>query len=149
MPRRLTAVATKPAYPAPPDLRDAVDAAIDAMPWNRDTDAAIVALAKRLAAEIEQAVERAEELSDLYAEARGDESMIKRLRALEAMCDVTKTVGWLGPQLQGVLKELGGTPQSRKAMQTDSPVGGALANIRAGIRRPGQDDPENPDPSAS
>lgn len=120
------------------------------MPWARGTDDAIVALAKRLAAEIEQAVDRADEWAEIWADAAGDMSVVKRLQKLEAMCDVTKTVGWLGPQLQGVLKELGGTPQSRKAMQTDSPVGGALASLRNSL--PGgsrQDNPKDLDSSAS
>jgi hypothetical protein len=47
------------------------------------------------------------------------------------MCDVAKLVGWLGPQLQGVLRDLGGTPAARKAMQHDKPIGGRLAQIRA------------------
>lgn len=140
MARRLAAVSAKAGRPGPPDLRDAVDAAVAAMPWTQGTDDAMVALAKRIAAEIEQAVVRAAELSELYGAAGGDMSLINRLQKLEAMCDVTKTVGWLGPQLQGVLKELGGSPQARKAMQTTSPVGGALADIRAslpGAGRPG------------
>lgn len=149
MPRRLNAVPDKPARPAPPDLRDAVDEAIAAMPWAEGTDAAMVALAKRMAAEIEGVVERAAELSAIYAETGGSADAFKRLQKLEAMCDATKTVGWLGPQLQGVLKELGGSPQSRKAMQTSSPVGGALASIRAGLpgssAGSGQDNPPSVD----
>jgi hypothetical protein len=46
------------------------------------------------------------------------------------MCDVTKTVGWLGPQLQGVLRDLGGTPAARAAMKKDKPVGSRLAQLR-------------------
>ena len=46
------------------------------------------------------------------------------------MCEVTKTVGWLGPQLQGVLRDLGGAPAARAAMKKDKPVGSRLAQLR-------------------
>jgi hypothetical protein len=116
------------------------------MPWAEDTDAGMVALAKRLAAEIEEVQDRAALLNDVWSASR-DLSRSDRLllEKLEAMCDATKTVGWLGPQLQGVLKELGGTPQARRAMAVSAPVGGALAAIRdslPGGKSSGQDNPE-------
>jgi hypothetical protein len=46
------------------------------------------------------------------------------------MCEVTKTVGWLGPQLQGVLRDLGGTPAARALMCKDKPVGSRLEQLR-------------------
>lgn len=114
----------------PPDLRDSVRAAVDAMSWLETSDGALKALALRQAAEIEAAIDRAEELKALQQEFAGDQSMFKRLQKLEAMCDVTKTVGWLGPQLQGVLRDLAGTPAARKALKADKPIGGRLAQIR-------------------
>jgi hypothetical protein len=115
-----------------PDLRDAVKAAVEAMDWLQDSDGAMKTLALRQAEEIEKAITRAEELDDLKTAFAGDASMFKRLQKLEAMCDVTKTVGWLGPQLQGVLRDLGGAPAARAAMKQDKPVGGRLAQLRAG-----------------
>lgn len=120
-----------------PDLRVAVDEAIRSMPWLEESDAAIVALARRLAQEIEETEDRAEELGALVAEFGSDRDMFKRLKLLEAKCDVTKIVGWLGPQLQGVLKDLAGNPQARKAMRADAPIGGRLAQLREAA---GQDD---------
>lgn len=114
-----------------PDLRDAVRAAVTAMDWLKPSDQAMRALALRQAEEIEKAVERAEELASLRRDLAGDDGALKRLRALEAMCEVTKTVGWLGPQLQGVLRDLGGTPAARTAMKPDQPIGGRLAQLRA------------------
>lgn len=114
----------------PPDLRDAVKTALDGMDWLTASDGALRALALRQAEEIEKAIDRAEVLDDLRRDAAGDESIYKRLAKLEAMCDVTKTVGWLGPQLQGVLRDLGGTPAARKAMKADKPIGGRLAALR-------------------
>jgi hypothetical protein len=115
-----------------PDLRDAVKAAVDAMDWLTDSDQAMKALALRQAEEIEKAIDRAARLEEVWQEVEpGDVSLYKRLQALEAMCDVTKTVGWLGPQLQGVLRDLGGAPAARKAMAKDKPVGGRLAQLRA------------------
>ena len=123
--------------PRPPDLRDAVKAAIDEMKWLQPTDGGLKALALRAAEEIEGAIDRAEELKALRRDAAGDESLYKRLQKLEAMCDVTKTVGWLGQQLQGYLRDLGGTPASRKAMRDDKPIGGRLAQLRAAAANAG------------
>lgn len=115
-------------------------ATLGALKGLQAADEAIRALALRAAAEIEQAVDRAEELLALRRDLGGDEGAYKRLKALEAMCDVTKVVGWLGPQLQGYLKELGGTPMSRAAMRLDRPVGGRLAQLRGSAASAGQDD---------
>lgn len=142
--RKLRSVAKKPARERPPDLRDAVQASLDGMTWLKPSDDAIKALALRMADEIEAAVDRAEEFAALRRELIEDMSAYKRLQKLEAMCDATKTVGWLGPQLQGVLKELAGTPLSRKAMKEDQPIGGSLGRIRAAAQAAGaprQDDP--------
>lgn len=127
--RKLTAVPEVQPERAP-DLRESVRTAVDAMGWLEDSDKGLRALALRQAEEIEKAVTRADELEALQAEFGGDRDMYKRLQKLEAMCDVTKTVGWLGPQLQGVLRDLGGTPAARKAMKAEKPIGGRLAQIR-------------------
>jgi hypothetical protein len=114
-----------------PDLRDSVRAAVDAMDWLTVTDQAMKTLALRQAEEIEKAVDRAEELAVLLRDSvTQGVDIYKRLEKLQAMCEVTKTVGWLGPQLQGVLRDLGGAPVSRKAMKPDKPVGSRLAQLR-------------------
>jgi len=100
------------------------------MDWLTPTDLAMRTLALRQAEEIEKAIDRAEEAAAILRDSGGDPGIYKRLQKLEAMCDVTKTVGWLGPQLQGVLRDLGGTPAARAAMKQDKPVGGRLAQIR-------------------
>ena len=128
--RKLAAVPEKPARERAPDLRDAVKAAVDSMDWLTPTDQAMKTLALRQAEEIEKAVDRAEEAAAILRDCGGDPSVYKRLQKLEAMCEVTKTVGWLGPQLQGVLRDLGGAPAARKAMKPDKPVGSRLAQLR-------------------
>jgi hypothetical protein len=127
--RKLTAVPDAPRERAP-DLRDSVKAAVDKMDWLTPTDLAMKTLALRQAEEIEKAVDRAELFTAIAHEAAGQADIYKRLKALEAMCDVTKTVGWLGPQLQGVLRDLGGAPAARAAMKKDKPVGSRLAQLR-------------------
>jgi hypothetical protein len=117
----------------PPDLRDAVRDAVTAMDWLTNADGAMKALALRQAEEIEKAIDRMAELDDLQRQAGGDLDVHKRLKKLEAQCDVTKTVGWLGPQLQGVLRDLGGAPAARKALKADKPIGGRLAHLRAAV----------------
>lgn len=126
---RLKAVPDPPGRAAP-DLRVAVAESLAAMTWLGPSDEAIKALAVHLAEQIETARDREAELTALYAEARGQADVYKRLEKLEAMCSVVKIVGWLGPQMQGVLKDLAGNPVARKAMQTDKPIGGRLAQIR-------------------
>lgn len=113
-----------------PDLRDAVASALKGMTWLGPSDEALKTLALRQAEEIEKAIDRAEELDALQREFAGDQSMYKRLQKLEAMCDVTKTVGWLGPQLQGVLRDLGGTPAGRKALAEVKAAAGRLKQLR-------------------
>jgi precorrin-3B methylase len=127
--RRLAAVPVTERERAP-DLRDAVKSTVDAMDWLTPTDEAMRTLALRQAEEIEKAVDRADELAAIARDAAGDPDVYKRLSALQSMCEVTKTVGWLGPQLQGVLRDLGGTPAARAAMKKDKPVGSRLAQLR-------------------
>jgi len=129
--RTLVAVPDEPEPERAPDLRVAVRTAIDAMDWLRASDNGLRALALRQAEEIEKAIDRARELAVIRHELAGEQGMYHRLQKLEAMCDVTKTVGWLGPQLQGVLRDLGGAPASRQAMKSDKPIGGRLAQLRA------------------
>jgi len=138
MPPRLPKIKAVPDQPdrdRAPDLRDAVKAALDEMTWLTPSDGAMKTLALRQAEEIEKAVDRAEELAELQREFAGDQSMFKRLQKLEAMCEVTKTVGWLGPQLQGVLRDLGGAPAARAALKVEKPIGGRLADLRAAAAR--------------
>lgn len=127
MARRLKA-APEPTPRVSPDLREAVSGAIDGMTWLKPSDEGIKALALRYADEIENVTERADLYRGLLDEV--PQELMKRLQKLEAMCDVTKTVGWLGQQLQGVLRDLGGTPAARKAMAEDKPIGGRLAQLR-------------------
>lgn len=128
--RKLAAVPVPEPPQAAPDLRDAVKTAIAAMNWLTPADDAALALAHKLADAIETAAERAEQ----YASLRDDiESplLMKRLEKLEAQCDLARAVGYLGQQLQTVLRDLYGTPASRKDMKHDKPVGGRLAQLRA------------------
>ena len=129
-PRRKLAAVPMTERERAPDLRDAVRAAVDQMDWLTPTDQAMKTLALRQAEEIEKAVDRAEEAAAILRDSGGDPGIYKRLQKLEAMCEVTKTVGWLGPQLQGVLRDLGGAPAARAAMKKDKPVGSRLAQLR-------------------
>lgn len=134
MPPRKRLVAVKPvAEPARdsmPDLRVAVKTAIESMNWLTPADEAAMALAYKLADGIETAAERAEQYAALRAEIESP-GLMKRLEKLEAQCDVAKAVGYLGQQLQTVLRDLYGTPVSRKDMKHEAPVGGRLAQLRA------------------
>ena len=134
--KRGLSVVPEPAaeHDPPPDLRDAVDASVVAMTWLTKSDEAMVGVAKRLAAEIEQAADRAAEFDALgraFLSGEGDLDAYKRLQRLEAMCSATKVAGWLGVQLQGVLRDLGGTPGVRQSLsESKRQVGGRLAQLR-------------------
>lgn len=130
-PRTRKLKAVEPPTRTAPDLRASVEAAAAAMQWVRPTDQAMVDLALAIADQIEKTQARAEELDRLCTEIEGDPGFIKRLQKLEAMCEAAKVIGWLGPQLQGVLRDLGGAPAARKALGADQPVGGRLAELRA------------------
>lgn len=118
----------------PPDLSGAIRAAVADMEWLTLTDRALTALAIRQATEIETAVEQAAELRALAQDLTGDDNALKRLVALEAAYNAAKVVSQLGPQLQAVLKDLGGTPAARRALQENKQVGGRLAHLRAAVR---------------
>lgn len=136
--RKLSAVPDAPQRERAPDLRDAVKSALAKMDWLTDSDQAMKTLALRQAEEIEKAVDRAELLAELQRDAAAQGiDIYKRLEKLQAMCEVTKTVGWLGPQLQGVLRDLGGAPLARAALKKDKPVGGRLAALRDAAGQPG------------
>jgi hypothetical protein len=131
--RRLNLVQPSGNAEQPSDLRAAARTSIAAMSWLGPTDKALAALALRLAEEIETAVDRGEELRALYGEADlRNRDLMQRLADLEALCNVTKVVSDLGPKLLAALRDLGGTPATRKALQTEAPIGGRLAALRAG-----------------
>lgn len=115
-----------------PNLREAVDTSIAAMTWLVESDQALAALARSYADQIESAVARQDLFEEIHGDLRvGDMPLIKRLEKLEAMCDTAKAVGWLGQQMQGALRDLGGTPSTRKTLSAgESPVSGRLAQLR-------------------
>lgn len=86
-------------------LQKSVEQATAAMTWLKPSDQALVALAVTYAAEIDKA---------------GDD-----LRA----------IGYLGQNLMGALRALGGAPAERKALDIEGAVSGRLAELRAARER--------------
>ena len=90
-----------------PMLR-AANKAIRSMHWLTEADAAAVAQVRQYARLIDEAVES------------------------DDVAGVRKTAGWLGPHMTGLLKQLGGTPEGRKALAVEEvKVKGRLAELRA------------------
>ncbi len=85
----------------PTGVLGAVTAAVESMPWLGPSDAGMVALALEYA------------------------------RLIDAAKNDPKTVGWLGQNLSGALKALGGTPSERKALGVEEKVSRKLAQLRA------------------
>lgn len=128
-------------HPQPADLRDAVAESMGKMAWLGPSDDALKALALRLATEIETAIDRAEEFERLLAEMpRSDayEFLYKRLQKLEAEVSAAKAVGWLGQQLQSALRDLGGTPATRRDLGGSQNVSSRLAQLRQNAKEVGR-----------
>lgn len=115
-------------------LRDEVETTLGQMRWLGPTDAAMRALALKLAEEIDSARARAEEFSALEEMFGPEDDLFLRLRRLEAWCDVAKTVGMLGPRLRDVLKDLGGAPAQRKDFDVPNDGVTGVASRLAGLR---------------
>lgn len=81
----------------------AVQQAIDAMTWLKASDTGMIVLAVKYA----EQVDRANKAGD------------------------TRAVGYLGQQLHGVLKSLGGAPAERRALDVQGAPRGSLADLRA------------------
>lgn len=86
-------------------MRESVEAAIEVMSWLKPSDGGVVALALKYADEIDRA---------------GDDQ---------------RAVGYLGQQLMGALRSLGGMPGERKLLDVEGGAGGRLAELRAKRRR--------------
>jgi len=82
-------------------MQEAVEQATAAMTWLRLSDQAMVALAVTYAREIDKA---------------GDDQ---------------RAIGYLGQNLMGALRALGGAPAERRALDVEGAVGGRLAELRA------------------
>jgi hypothetical protein len=90
----------------PGKLREQLDAAVQSMSWLATSDGAAVELARRFADGIDQAFES------------GDgKNVVKALN--------------LGPHMLNVLRELGGTPTSRKLVGGGAGGGGKLSHLRS------------------
>jgi len=85
-----------------PSMLDAVDEAVAAMSWLKPSDYAMVALAQKYAQQVD---------------------------AAEAAKD-SRGVGYLGQQLHGVLRALGGSPVERKLLEVEGSRGGRLGELR-------------------
>lgn len=91
-------------------LGDAYESAVSDMPWLHESDAALVEVGRKIAENVDGVLNDFE--SDAYAK--------------------TKAL-YLAPHLVNVLRELGGTPESRKALTAGGEkVAGKLAALRAG-----------------
>lgn len=109
-----------------PTLRSVTSAALDSMPWLTVTDAPLRAVALRLAEQID----RAEERADTYRTVQRADPLYHLPRALEAWCDVTRTVADLAPKLTTVLEKLGGTPAARRELDSQEPEGDLIEELR-------------------
>jgi hypothetical protein len=116
-------------------LTSAVEQTIAEMGWLTPADVALQTLALKLAGEIDSARARADEYTALDGRWGGEEDEYWRLQRLEAWCDLSKSVALLGPKLRDVLRDLGGAPNARVALDTVPKTAGKLALMQANAQR--------------
>jgi hypothetical protein len=124
-------------------LLDVVDSVVDQMTWLKSTDAGMVELARRYAKVIDDAVSISEDFADVSAKLwdlaieTDSKSLLARLKAVEKAIDVGKTVGWIGPLMANVLRDIGGSPAERKGLESDAPAKNNLEQMREGAKARG------------
>lgn len=122
-------------------LLGTLDLAVEQMTWLKTSDAAMVALCRRYAGVIDDAVGITVALDQLMpmlldlAVETDSKTLLKRLGDLERLANVGKVVGWIGPQLANALRDIGGTPGERKGLEVDAPVKSRLEELRAQARK--------------
>ena len=116
-----------------PDMRQAVDDAVAAMDWLKPSDMAMVATARALADQIEDAAKMVDDFAVLAQDLHdaGEDALLKRLRGIEKRADLQKVVGWYAPLLQGILRDLAGAPLARKLMAEQQAPGDRMAALRS------------------
>lgn len=122
-----------------PDLRTAVQTTLDALHADKkltDADAALAALAARLAERIEQCIDRLQLADDLWREAlaQGEDGLAKHIDRLTRDLEAHKMMAELAPHLQRALTELGATPAARAKAPARAPAGsGRLSQLQGQI----------------
>lgn len=91
--------------------------------------------ARKPPASLVEAVDEAIADMDWLTESDHAAAQLAREQAVAIEDGDAKAIGWIGPQLLSTLKELGGTPGSRKALGVEAKVKGKLAQLREGRGR--------------
>ena len=100
----------------------------------KDQDQATAALARRLAALIDNAQSVADDFDSIDLDEKLSQTMYQRIKAIEAKVRAEQVANDLAPKLILLLKELGMTPAARgKEVAEDEPSTGdtVLARLRA------------------
>lgn len=115
-------------------VADALETALESLTAIAPQDAALRALARRYACDIDEsasvALDAQRVVEDLYRHRQGpvDPQVIDRLRRVITRIDQTTVLGLLGPKLNQALSDLGMTPKSRQAVGKP-PVAPAQAKV--------------------
>lgn len=108
-------------------IADALESALEALPGISAQDAALRALARRYACDIDEAASVALDaqrvVEDLYRHRQGpvDPQVIDRLRRVITRIEQSTVLAALGPKLNQALTDLGMTPRSRQAVGKTDP----------------------------
>lgn len=103
-------------------IAEALESALESLPAVAPQDAALRALARRYACDIDEgasvSLDAQRVVEDLYRHRQGpvDPQVIDRLRRVITRIDQTTVLGLLGPKLNQALTDLGMTPKSRSAV---------------------------------
>ncbi len=136
-------------------IAEALESALGALPALAAQDAALRALARRYACDIDEApsvaLDAQKVVEDLYRHRQGpvDPAVLDRLRRVLTRIEQTTVLGLLGPKLNAALNDLGMSPKARQTSgkppvaasapndkPRGAPPGDELARIRAGRTTP-------------
>lgn len=108
-------------------LSDELEAALAALPLRKPEDAAIRALSRRYADDLDESASLSIEgawFIELIEGLSGRQSDVERAKRFVARVDQVQVLGLLGPKLQASLEALEMTPKARSAMRI--PAGGVV-----------------------
>lgn len=122
-------------------LADEFEEALAALPLRKPEDAAVRALGRRYADDLDESASTSIEglwLIELVEGLSGRQSDVERVRRFVAKVDQTQVLGLLGPKFQAVLEALEMTPRARSAVKL--PAGGTTPAAGNGPQGGEEDD---------
>jgi hypothetical protein len=113
--------AAEPEIEQGPSMRETVDGAIAQMTWLTPSDQGLVATARTYADQIDASLQLQHGVKCDHCD---------EVTTVADQTEITKAIYMLAPNLQNTLKQLGGSPHDRKALEIKEGKRGRLSTIR-------------------